>query len=437
MGGGGKGGGGKQTTTTTAEPWSGVKPFLTEGYQDLSNQYKQGAPGYYPGGTVAGMSPYTSGALQMQAVRALQGSPLTGAAQDQLTRTMQGDYVAQLNPSTSAAQGGLANIAGGGQLGALDPAMQAAQDQQRATIRGDYLNAGNPYLQGAVDAATRPLVDSFQRNIMPAIDSQFSAAGRYGSGAHGGALGEAIGQQQRAIGDVASNMAFGNYSAERGLQQHAADAAAQNYNAAANRQMQGIGQAFQNWNAERDRQNQGMFFAPQLAQQDYFDINQLGASGSAVDAYNQALLDADIGRYNYGQNADWVRTQDYLGTLLGAPWGSTSTTSQPRPSAFSSALGGGLQGASQGAAFGPWGALAGGVLGAGAGLLNRSDARVKTDIVRVGTLDNGLPVYRFRYIDGGPVQLGVMAQDVVALRPDAVHDIDGVLHVDYARATEG
>ena len=433
--GGGKGGG-KQTTTTSAEPWSGVKPFLTEGYQDLSNQYKQGAPAYYPGSTVTEMSPYTRAAIEAQARRGMMGSPLTGAAQDQLTRTMQGDYVGQLNPATSAAQNSLTNIAGGGQVNALAPVTNAAQDQQRATLRGDYLNAGNPYLQGAVNAATRPLVDSYNRNVMPALDSQFSAAGRYGSSAHTGAQGEATDALLRNVGDVSSNMAFGNYSAERGFQQQAADAAAANYNAAANRQLQGAGQAFQNWNAERDRQNQGMFFAPQLAQQDYFDINQLGASGSTMDAYNQALRDADIERYNYGQNADWLRTQDYLTTLMGAPWGSTSTTSTPRPSAFSSALGSGLQGANMGSMLGPWGALAGGVLGAGAGLLNRSDARVKTDIARVGTLDNGLPVYRFRFKDGGPYQIGVMAQDVERVKPSAVVEIGGIKHVDYVAATE-
>ncbi len=436
MGGGGKGGGGKQTTTTSAEPWSGVRPFLTEGYQKLADQYKAGTPSYYPGGTMAEMSPYTQAALQAQAARGAMGSPLTTAAQGELTRTMQGDYVGQLNPTTSAAQNSLTNIAGGGQLNGMAPLTNAAQDQQLATLRGDYLNAGNPYLQGAVNAATRPMVDNFNRNVMPALDSQFSAAGRYGSGAHTGAQDQATDTLMRNIGDVSSNMAFGNYSAERGFQQQAADAAAANYNAAANRQLQGAGQAFQNWNAERDRQNQGMFFAPQLAQQDYFDINQLGASGSAIDAYNQTLKDADIERYNYGQNADWLRTQDYLTTLMGAPWGSTSTTTSPRPSAFSSALGGGMQGAGMGSMFGPWGAAIGGIAGAGMGLLNRSDARVKCDIKRVGTLDNGLAVYRYRFIEGGPYQIGVLAQDVEKVKPGAVVEIGGIKHVDYVAATE-
>lgn len=63
-----------------------------------------------------------------------------------------------------------------------------------------------------------------------------------------------------------------------------------------------------------------------------------------------------------------------------------------------------------------------------------SDRRVKTDIERVGQLDNGLPVYLFRYRDGGPLQIGLMAQDVQEVKPDAVRDFDGILAVDYAKA---
>jgi len=49
-----------------------------------------------------------------------------------------------------------------------------------------------------------------------------------------------------------------------------------------------------------------------------------------------------------------------------------------------------------------------------------SDRRLKTDIERVGTLDNGLPVYSYRYKDGGPVQIGLMSDDVRKVHPEAV-----------------
>jgi hypothetical protein len=63
-----------------------------------------------------------------------------------------------------------------------------------------------------------------------------------------------------------------------------------------------------------------------------------------------------------------------------------------------------------------------------------SDRRLKTDIKRVGQTDDGLPVYTFRYKSGGPVQMGVMAQDVAEVKPEAVGLLPGgYLAVDYGR----
>lgn len=66
-----------------------------------------------------------------------------------------------------------------------------------------------------------------------------------------------------------------------------------------------------------------------------------------------------------------------------------------------------------------------------------SDRRLKTDIARVGTLDNGLPVYRYRYKAGGPIHIGLMADDVEVVHPDAVATMDnGFKAVRYDLATE-
>ena len=75
-----------------------------------------------------------------------------------------------------------------------------------------------------------------------------------------------------------------------------------------------------------------------------------------------------------------------------------------------------------------------GLAGQGAQLAMMSDERLKTDIARVGTLDNGLPVYSYRYKSGGPVQIGLMAQDVEAVNPSAVTDVGGFKAVYYDRA---
>jgi hypothetical protein len=63
-----------------------------------------------------------------------------------------------------------------------------------------------------------------------------------------------------------------------------------------------------------------------------------------------------------------------------------------------------------------------------------SDRRLKTDIVPVGRLRAGVPLYRFRYIGRKEVYVGVMAQDVLRQVPEAViTDATGFLRVDYAR----
>lgn len=72
----------------------------------------------------------------------------------------------------------------------------------------------------------------------------------------------------------------------------------------------------------------------------------------------------------------------------------------------------------------------------GGAAMMMSDARMKTDVQRVGKLDNGLNVYSYRYTFGGPVHIGVMAQEVEAANPAAVAEIDGIKHVDYTEAVK-
>lgn len=62
-----------------------------------------------------------------------------------------------------------------------------------------------------------------------------------------------------------------------------------------------------------------------------------------------------------------------------------------------------------------------------------SDRRLKTDIVQVGMLMPGLPLYRFRMTGSDTLLVGVMAQDVLEVRPYLVRtDSSGILHVNKA-----
>lgn len=74
----------------------------------------------------------------------------------------------------------------------------------------------------------------------------------------------------------------------------------------------------------------------------------------------------------------------------------------------------------------------GGLFGAGmqAAGMYFSDRRLKTDIEHLGETVGGTPVYSYRYIWGGPVHIGVMAQDVPHA---AVRHESGYLMVDYGK----
>jgi hypothetical protein len=65
----------------------------------------------------------------------------------------------------------------------------------------------------------------------------------------------------------------------------------------------------------------------------------------------------------------------------------------------------------------------------------RSDIRLKRDIALVGRRDDGLGLYSFRYLWSDIVYVGVMAQEVALVHPDAIvrGDLDDYLSVDYGR----
>lgn len=69
----------------------------------------------------------------------------------------------------------------------------------------------------------------------------------------------------------------------------------------------------------------------------------------------------------------------------------------------------------------------------GSGAAAFSDQRLKKNVKRIGTRKDGLGVYEFDYIWGGARQIGLMAQEVQAVYPDAVSEIDGFLAVDYSK----
>ncbi|MGB6399021.1 MAG: tail fiber domain-containing protein, partial [Bradyrhizobium sp.] len=72
--------------------------------------------------------------------------------------------------------------------------------------------------------------------------------------------------------------------------------------------------------------------------------------------------------------------------------------------------------------------------GGGGGGGRRSDINAKHDITLIGWLDNGLGFYRYSYNGSDKTYVGVMAQEVQTIRPDAVvRGRDGYLRVYYEK----
>ena len=156
------------TTTTSSAPWDAQQPHLQNIFSGAEDAYNSASPSYYPESTVVGFSPQTEGALAGIEGRALAGSDL----------------------------------------------QNAGQQQALSTIQGDYLNA-NPFLTGAYNAASAPVMEQWQNQIAPGIDASFSGAGRMGSGLYAQARNQSENTLGRSLTDMSSKMAYANYAAER------------------------------------------------------------------------------------------------------------------------------------------------------------------------------------------------------------------------------
>lgn len=70
----------------------------------------------------------------------------------------------------------------------------------------------NPYFQSAYDAATQPLIQQFQEEILPSIGSSALSAGGYGGTRQGLAEGRAAEGLVRTLGDIGSTMGMDAYT---------------------------------------------------------------------------------------------------------------------------------------------------------------------------------------------------------------------------------
>jgi hypothetical protein len=330
-------GGGDSTSTTTqkADPWEGVQPALRQLYEGALQNFQGPGQQYYPGLTVAPQSGVTQQAQQALYQLTSEQNPVLGAASQSAYN--------MLDPSSlygNPAMQDLYDFAGQDFLGSSPAAWQMNQ-----TASGGMLNA-NPYLDQMFDRASSAVGRQFSKNVMPGIASMFSGAGRFGSNQ----MAEGLGQAQQQYGDTLDRLATdiygGNYATERGLQQGAQQTLGGWGLAGRGLQQSALSDIGSQYDRSKAMQLQAMGLAPTLNQADYYGPMQLMGLGGQQDAYNQQLINADMARYNFGQQQPSFNLNLLSQLLQGYPQGSSSTMNQP-----GSALGGAFGGLQMGQAI--------------------------------------------------------------------------------------
>jgi len=169
------GGGGSQESTTTSSIDPRIAPYVTYGLEEAKRLYQGQSPEYFKGQTYISPSEATQESLAMARERALGGSPL----------------------------------------------VKAAQQEQLATIQGRGVN---PFLAGALEQTNRLAGEDYLRNVQK-LQSGAASAGRYGSAAQGQLTGQAQDVFARALTEQGGQLAYNSAEAERARQMAAVGAA--------------------------------------------------------------------------------------------------------------------------------------------------------------------------------------------------------------------
>jgi hypothetical protein len=164
--------------------------------------------------------------------------------------------------------------------------------------------------------------------------------------------------------------------------------------------------------AEADAARMGAF---NLAQ-NFYTAPGLQALGNAPLSYQAGQNQIQLGLGAIGSAVPQMINPDTGANLGMANRANITNARAAQASASGSAMGGLFQGIGSAAA---------------AAIPLMSDKRLKTDIKKVGVTNGGLPVYTYKYKGSDQTQMGVMAQDVEKVNPDAVTELNGYKAVYY------
>ena len=234
-----------------------IAPYLQESLGVARNLFLQGqGPQLFPGQMYVSPSAQTEQALT-QAER-IATSPEAQALSTQGLQAYQG------------ALGGLSSIAS-----------------------GDYMQS--PEYQRYLESVTRPVTEQVTQQILPSIASQYSAAGRYGSGAMQQATGRATELGARALGDVTAQVA---------------------------QQQQG-----RMLEAQTSLPS-FLGFMPQVLGGALAPSQALASVGAQREAISGQPLQEAIRRFEYGQQLPYNQLAGYISSIYGSPLANRTASPQ-------------------------------------------------------------------------------------------------------------
>lgn len=339
-----------------------------------------------------GMTPLTTG-INSQPVQRLDGP--TPTLQTQLPNS--GNIQTSIGPNDLAADGQRVSDSVYSQAASrLDPQYQQQQSDLDSRLAAQGIAKGSEAYNREQGNLDRAKTDAYNQANYSAIQAGGAEQSRlFGLSAQQGQFANQAQDQQ-----YNQNLGTGEFGNNANLQQQQATQAQAAFNNQAG--AQAFNQDLQGANMNNNARQEQIQEATYLRNLPLNDIASLLGTGGGVQnpTFNPF---AQVG----------VAAPDYMGQV--------NNTFNQQQGQYNQAQAANSQ-------------MLGSIFGLAGSAMALSDRRLKTAIVRVGTLANGLATYAFNYLGDKVRQFGVMAQDALQLIPEAVTVLpSGYMAVDYRK----
>ena len=348
------GGGGGTNTVQKADPWEEQKPFLEDIFQQAQSRFNEDGPNFFPGETIAGFNPNETAYQQFVTDYATGGQPqqLQAGAQGAVNNLFGSNAI--LDSTRGLAPYGEESLVASGNF-----TDQAVGDQTGASPLMQQMLSGsvqqNPFIDNAIQGYTGKAIENFQQNVMPALRASQTAYQHGGSSRGDIASGVAAGNVANDINQFSGQMYSDAFNSAQAQQMGAAQMLEQGRGARANEALQqgstafGLGLAGEQ--ARTGNYGQALGAYGDVSQTPIDIAGNINDIGGIQRQLAQQYLDEDVNRFQFDQNIQDQKLQNYANLVQGN-YGSTNTTSQSR---------GGTGLAGLGQAVGGLGALAGAI----------------------------------------------------------------------------